>query len=289
MSINHQHHIATEISSDARCETINTYEDTIQSYEEQNYSYIPLPFDVKYYDVEHESLEDFRPGQIIDIDQPIIDVINRLQREPFLFTTAYGIGSPLYEEADDGIERITSWEQSINPEEGMYGVEEFVEKHPDYKEDVLRREEEVGNFQIITYADLNKRGSRGMIYHIIAELEGQLAARIEKQRPESTGLFRDVRASTIGHWQKAKMDGVEVHIAEYMTLSEMKTLIATSSDLLDDCGFSSRNQFEKQMSGLVKLRNRVMHANRTMVHGWNEVETLAERIERAEELVQRLS
>lgn len=290
MSINHQTHIATEISSDAKCETIDTYEDAIDTYRKTNYSYIPLPFDEQYYDVERKRLEDFRPGQKIDIDQPIKDVIDRLRDEPFLFTTVYGIDSPLYQETDDSIERITSWEKSFNPDEGMHGVEEFVTKYPEYKEEVLRREEEAENFQIITYADLNKRGARGMIYHIIAELERQLAARVEAHRPESTKLFRDIRASTIGHWQKAKIEGVEVHIAEYMNLSEMKTLIAMSSDLLDACGFSSRNQFEnKKMSGLVDLRNRVMHPNRTMVHSWDEVEDLAGRIERAEALVERLS
>lgn len=289
MSINHQVHIAYEIASSADCETVDTYEDAINEYREKNYSYIPMPFDQQYYDVEKESLEEFTASQIIDEDQPIKDVITRLRSEPFLFSTGYGVGSPLYEVTGNGLERHTSWELSMDPDEGMFGVEEFVDQHPEYIKEVLEWEQEAGHFQIITYADLNKRGARGMLYHIVAELERLLAERVEWKYTDSTDLFRDTRASTIGRWQKAKLDGVEVHIAEYMTLAEMKNVIATSNALLEACGFSSRNQFEKQMSGLVDLRNKVMHANRTMVHSRDEVGQLVKRIERAETLVEHLT
>ena len=256
MSINHQIHIANEIASDAKCETVGTYEDVIDEYREKNYSYIPMPFDQQYYDVENESLEEFTASQVIDEDQPLKDAITRLRSDPFLFFTGYGIASPLYEVTGDGLQRHTSWELSTNPDEGMYGVEEFIDQHPEYKEEVLEREQEAGHFQIITYADLNKRGARGMLYHIIAEIERLLTDRVEQEYTDSTDLFRDTRASTIGRWQKAKLDDVEVHITEYMTLAEMKNVIATSDALLEACRFPSRNQFEKQMSGLVELRNK---------------------------------
>lgn len=288
MSINHQVHIAHEIASQAECETVDTYEDVIDRYHEKNYSFIPLPFDQQYYDVENDSLEEFTGSQIIDPSQPIKAAITRLRSEPFLFATGYGVGSPMYEVTDDGLERHTSMEVSFNPEEGMYGVEEFVDEHPEYKEEVLERNQEAGHFYIITYADLNKRGARGMLYQFIAELERLLADRVEQQYTDSTEVFHDTRPGTIGRWQKAKLEGVEVHIAEYMTLSEMKTIISTSNDLLEACGFPSRNQFEKQMSGLVDLRNKVMHANRTLVHGRDEVDNLVQRIDRAETLVEQL-
>lgn len=59
MPINHQLHIAHEIALQAECETVDTYEDVIDRYRENNYSFIPLPFDQQYYDVENDSLEEF--------------------------------------------------------------------------------------------------------------------------------------------------------------------------------------------------------------------------------------
>jgi hypothetical protein len=289
MFINHQVHIAHEIASQAECETVDTYTDVIDRYRENNYSFIPLPFDQQYYHVENDFLEEFTGSQIIDPSQPIKEAITRLRSEPFLFATGYGVGSPMYEVTDDGLQRHTSIEVSFNSEEGMYGVEEFVDEHPEHKEEVVKREQAAGNFFIITYADLNKRGARGMLYQFIAELERLLAERVERVCTDSTELFRDTRPSTIGRWEKAKLDGVEVHIAEYITLSEMQKVIGKSDELLEVCGFPSRSQFDDQMSGLVNLRNKVMHANRTLVHGPDEIEKLVERIERAQTMVEKLT
>jgi hypothetical protein len=98
-------------------------------------------------------------------------------------------------------------------------------------------------------------------------------------------LFSEVSPATIGRWKKAGLGGIQMHMVEYMTLSEMQKVIAKSEELRSQLGFRSRNQFDKQMSGIVDLRNRVMHANRTIIETRDDVEQLQDRILRIEEII----
>ena len=76
-----------------------------------------------------------------------------------------------------------------------------------------------------------------------------------------------------------------MHITEYMNLAEMKKIIAKSSKLRSELGFESRNQFSNQMSGIVDLRNRVMHTTRTIIESRDDVEQLEDRVGRIEAMI----
>jgi predicted SpoU family rRNA methylase len=152
-------------------------------------------------------------------------------------------------------------------------------------ENYLNNEDDKSSNLVITAADLNKRVAKEMMFSLLADLENTFADLIERKYSNSQSLFSEVSPATIGRWKKAGLGGIQMHITEYMTLSEMQKAIAKSEELRSQVGFNSRNQFDKQMSGIVDLRNRVMHANRTIIETRDDVEQLQDRISRIEELI----
>lgn len=71
-----------------------------------------------------------------------------------------------------------------------------------------------------------------------------------------------------------------------MTLSEMMKVVGKSEALRENFGYSSRNQFKKNLGGLVPLRNKVMHASRTLVHNWSDLKQLLDRVLGAESAIE---
>lgn len=155
----------------------------------------------------------------------------------------------------------------------------FFEDYHKYSDD------KPSNHLIITAADLNKRAAKEMMFSVIADLENGFAEIIENRYPDSQSLFSEVSPRTIGRWTKAGVGDIQMHITEYMTLSDMKRIIAKDEELYSQLGFSSRNKFDDHMSGIIELRNRVMHANRTVIETRDDVDQLRDRLERIEELI----
>ena len=89
-----------------------------------------------------------------------------------------------------------------------------------------------------------------MMFSLLADLENIFAEIIEQECPDSQSLFSEISPPTIGRWKKAGVGGIQMHITEYMNLSEMQKVIGKSEELRSHLGFDSRNQFDKQMSGV---------------------------------------
>ncbi|OUJ18528.1 hypothetical protein AMET1_1447 [Methanonatronarchaeum thermophilum] len=142
--------------------------------------------------------------------------------------------------------------------------------------------EDVDGFFIITVADLNKRCVREAVYPLIVDLEKKLSNLIVSSYPNpgDNDLIARLGNHTVGYWYKSKLEGVELHIAEYMSLSDMVNVIQNDKELVSQCGFSSKTQFNKHFSGLVDLRNKIMHPNRTLFHSQDDVSKFLGRIER---------
>lgn len=227
------------VGSRASVETIESYESNIEFYENNDYTFIPIPNKNKYYDLRDSELKEMERQMIIDYDTTVRVAINRLVEFPFLF---------------------------------------FEDYHRE-------SEGESSPHQIITAADLNKRQSKELMYAIIAELENKFAKLIRENNPDSESLHSDLSQPTIERWETAGEGDVQMHITEYMNLSEMQKIIGKSPDLRSNLGFSSRNQFDKHMSGIIDLRHSVMHTNRTIIESRDGVEQLKGRIERIEALI----
>ncbi|RZN61121.1 hypothetical protein [Methanonatronarchaeum sp. AMET6-2] len=174
--------------------------------------------------------------------------------------------------------------QVLSKGSGLLDAVGYLEEYPF----VLVEADE--GFFIITIADLNKRCVREAVYPLIVELERSLSDLIIRRYPDSEAgeLIARLGHHTVGYWFKSKLDGVELHVAEYMSLSEMVNVIKDDKALIKECGFSSKNQFSNHFSGLVDLRNKVMHPNRTLFHSQEDVGRFLGRVKRVKEVLENL-
>lgn len=274
---------ALSISSSASIESIDSYEDNLNYYKKNNYSYVLMPFDGKYYSLNADEIEDIEEKQVVDVDTSIRYAIEILTEFPFLMIEN---GRPSGCVVKDGEIYFDTWKHDEGDEYSH--PSELFREHPGFKQEMVDNESEGNTFYIVTAADLNKRVAKEMMYSVLADLENSFVDIIKDEFPNSEDLFRDVSPATIGRWQKAGLGDIQMHITEYMTLSEMQKIIAKSESLRSRCQFSTRSQFDKQMSGIVDLRNRVMHSSRTVIHDSDDVEQLRSRLDRVEGLIQNI-
>jgi hypothetical protein len=173
-------------------------------------------------------------------------------------------------------------DQFINPNLHILDVMEKLLDHP-----FLLVEQE-NSYEIINLSNLNKREVKDFLYPPLSELANSLSHQIEDYYEDSDGLFGQVREHTLGTWFKAKQDDVELHIAEFLTLGSMISIIKGHDPLMDKCGFEDDDKVDK-LGGIKDLRDKVMHGNRTLVNDQEELEKHLDRIERAENIIQRMS
>lgn len=269
---------AFHVGPKAEVETLSSYEDRLEYYKERDYTYIPIPTAKKFYDVESEELRDLKNAQILNLDHAILKVWYALRKHPFVLVRIpfreywvsdsgeVGIGDPPDEEGD---RYSYPWH--------------VVESHRDIgSEDLLPYENE--RYKILTLADLNRRKAKEILYALISAVETEFSTEIEKAL-SSEEVFEDVKPETIGRWRQDQLDGMTMHIAEYMTTGGLKKVAAKNEEVYENLGFPSRNQFEKQFSGMSKLRRPVMHPNRSLVEDKEDLEEHLDRIERLYEFL----
>lgn len=296
--INHGLYRAVSIASSANIETEATYEDRIPFYKERSFTYIPLPFERKFYDIDNREMKEMNGEQFVHFDHFLMKILHIHRSNPFILLEPMYNSCRLYDErpADRDVFELSgdsdvpsyieiiSTHSPTSPNE--FRVRDAVAEYPSLKSDF--RDIFENKFHIVTPADLNKREARKLPFNIIAELEMTIAKKIKEEYPDSRDLFPHARPHTIGRWQKACLEGTEIHIAEYMTLSGLLKVVGKSNSLLEECGFPSRNQLKKQLGSLDKVRNRVMHTNRTLVHGQEDIEKLVDRLQRAEGAISQI-
>ncbi|MFC7070587.1 hypothetical protein ACFQL9_13115 [Halobaculum lipolyticum] len=279
------------IASSATVSTLDSYEDEIDWYRDQSYTYIPIPEEEKYYHVLDEELRDIKPGQYYHPDTPMMTAFEQLQEYPFL----------LYDE----FKRFDLSESYFEPNgydtlgegEGAYTYP-YVAKHPLEVKEVIRDVGGEGSevmveivdtivdmdrkarFHILTLADANKRRARELFYRVISEFEVQLAQLVKQEYPDSEELFADAKPEAIGRWQKSKLDDLVVHISEYMYLSTLQKIVGKTESLRSQLGYTSRNQFDNDLGGMIELRNKIMHPTQTLVHNREDLANAVSRVKR---------
>lgn len=148
--------------------------------------------------------------------------------------------------------------------------------------------EDVGEteYGFINRSNINKRATREMLYPLIAEFESLIARRI-KSDFDSMDLLQKLSDRTVGSWIKDEQRNVELHIAESMDLGEMTEVLNQSDErLAKSCGFESKEELE-DIDGIRELRNKVMHANRSLVRNRDDIREMIETIERTQELIRK--
>lgn len=175
-------------------------------------------------------------------------------------------------------------DQWITPEKHLLDVLELLQQQPF----LLYKDQ--NKYWIINIADINKRGVREMLYPPIAELESLIASRIQDHHPESKQMIADfsesaINPQTIGSWYQDRQRDVELHIAEYMNLTEMKQVLTEGrTELFKSCGFSSKDEI-KHLHVIRDLRNKVMHVNRSLVRSRTDIKEVLSTIDTVQELI----
>ncbi|WGI16682.1 hypothetical protein [Methanonatronarchaeum sp. AMET-Sl] len=172
-------------------------------------------------------------------------------------------------------------EQVLESGNGILDAIQYLDRYP------FVLIESGDGFFIITLADLNKRCVREVVYPLVVDLEKRLSELIvmKYSDPDASELIARLGDHTVGHWYKAKLEGVELHVAEYMSLSDMVNVIQGDKELVSECGFSSKTQFRNHFSGLIDLRNKIMHPNRTLFNSKEDVSRFLKRVERINDVL----
>lgn len=280
---------ADQIASEADYSTKEEYESEISYYRKRNYTYIPMPEDDRYYHVQDEEVYPINEEQYIKPKTDLVSALSTLEQYPFLLidwfhnlitddlaayiadrldgADAAELASEVLEDPDKVRERYDDSEL-IN--DFIYAVKETTDKR----------------YSIITLADVNKRRVRELLYRVLSEFEVVLSRLVEAEFPDSTSLFQDANAEAIGRWQKSKIDDLVVHISEYMYLTTLMKVVGKSESLRQRFGYESRNQFDKDLGGLIELRNQVMHPTKTLVHNSEDLSKTVKRLNRAIEALE---
>jgi hypothetical protein len=146
----------------------------------------------------------------------------------------------------------------------------------------------IGEYHIVTRADLNRRPVEAAIYPVISTLEDRLAALIEREYPDSETLVGLTGPFPVGSWTKARTNDLDVHIAEFLSLTDMVGIVKGNDRLLRELGYEDPAELESDLYAVGDLRNRVMHGNRSLVLDPDDVATHVERIDLARDLIRRL-
>lgn len=199
-----------------------------------------------------------------------------------------------YYDAQAGERRPLAPEQFVSPDHSLLAAVGLLAEHP-----FLLVEDREGadgpTYRILTRADLNRRTAEAAIYPVISTLADHLAALVESEHPDSASLVPVVGPFPVGAWTKARSNDVDVHIAEFLSLTDMLGVLKGNDRLLSVLGYDDPDELESDLYAVVDLRNRVMHGNRSLVMESGDVATdyrairtaidLASRIERFQDRV----
>ena len=247
-------HKVFDLWNQASFETRETFEDNIEFYKENSYSYIPLPWTDEYFDVESGEVKELSENQRIVQDTSLIEALDKLKTEPFLLHDAVA--------------------DTHDPDNlGDLDREEYFEKT---SSDDYYQYEEDDRWFIITWADFKKREAKEMVYPLVAELANKFADIIEEYYDGSEEIVesKQLKPETVGRWYYDKKKGSVLHISEYLDMTEMKTIITNNPDLIETCGFDSKTKAIENIDEIKKLRNKVMHANKTLINSEEDLDSL---------------
>lgn len=144
------------------------------------------------------------------------------------------------------------------------------------------------DYWIVTPADLNRRTAEAAIYPVVATVEERLATLVEREYPDPEALVRVVGPFPVGVWTKARAGDVDVHLAEFCTLTDLVGVCKGNDRLLARLGYDDPDRLESDLYGIGELRNRVAHGNRSLVLEPADVATHIERIDTALRLIARI-
>lgn len=144
------------------------------------------------------------------------------------------------------------------------------------------------DYGIVTPADLNRRTAEAAFYPVLSTVADRLGALIAEEFPDSEDLVPLLGPFPVGSWTKARAAEVDVHIAEFLTLTDMIGVLKGNDRLVSALGYEDPDELESDLYGVSDLRNRVMHGNRSLVLDPEDVATDVDRLHTAVGLIRRV-
>jgi len=142
---------------------------------------------------------------------------------------------------------------------------------------------------LLTVADLNRPAIRGALYPLFAKLEVFLSSILKEKYPDPWDwletLGKDKQARIVGYWEVSKRANVDIGPAASLMLSDLLNLFERKDNLRNELGFSKK-QWKEQTSGIVDLRNLVMHPVRPMFDPREDLKKTGRAVKRLGELVE---
>ncbi len=145
---------------------------------------------------------------------------------------------------------------------------------------------------LFTIADLNRHEVRGILHVLFSQVEAGLARLIERTISDPWEWIRllneDGQVRVVGSWELSKRKGVDTSPISATTLTQLIAVGRSSEALRNALGFPSSTSFSKATSGIINLRNRVMHPVRPLVFDIDEVRRVNRALGRLEAIRNRL-
>jgi len=283
LHIDYAYTVIAEIASPCDFERVETYGDNIDHYESNNYTYIPLPTDGKYYDVSTDSLKELSEDQWVSLEETALLEMSRLLDHDFLLMydqeNWFEVGNTGVEVIERDLSRKSEGSVYTNPYE-------LAKDWPQYRGEVYNILKDVGGLYIVTLADLNDRRIRAVLYQHISGIEVILSHAVEQAYSDGEDLIKDMNEVSIGRWKKAEFEAGQLHPSKYMQLGELKHVSSNTAEITDTLGYEDETEFNQALGGIKKLRNSVMHPTKNLISNKNDLRWLNQTLERLEEFIE---
>jgi len=147
------------------------------------------------------------------------------------------------------------------------------------------------NYGIVMPADFNSRVVKEYLYPFFAEAARSVSDLIEARYDtiELLPIYLSNRnnGEAANRWAQARENNVELHIAEFMNLTDLKVIMTEVTELREEINLTSKTQCRNKFDDVSRFRNKVMHANRTIVHNQEDIQKLAASIDATAYLTSR--
>jgi hypothetical protein len=158
---------------------------------------------------------------------------------------------------------------------------------------------------IVSPADLNKVACRTYLFTLIGELEywlgklirrrfskekeGKEESKEKEEEKAAIALLSPARKAALDD-ERQRMQGKDMDIGyiDILSLADIVNIVAKDETLREQLGYQSRKQVEKDLNGLVHLRNDVAHLVRKMSF-LSCTDDILQKLERIETLLERIT
>lgn len=217
-------------------------------------------------------------------DELITDIIHVLEGNRFDYAPIRPYNTREYFEVETGEVHSTNKEQYVSYNQIMLHCINILTEYPF----ALVVHPDHSSWRIVTPADLNTRTAKEFLFSYYAETAKSVSDLIKEEYSveEIQEIYEDVRSKggAMDRWREAAAENVNLHPVEFMTIADMKEVTRNNKGLLNELGFPSKTRCKNAFDTVEKYRNKVMHGNRSVISGEEDIMNLVESLEIACEI-----